>query len=167
MYIYVIDTRSPFSGKGWHWPWTTVESLKVNGKDSVSAIVTRISKLAKEKIDCLLLCAHGNTGYLQLGKEGLTANNAHVLRSLKGKFADDAKGIEVHGCGVGSDTNILKGHDKKNNAVCKPGTSGGGNGFKFLKALATAAKAKATGALNCQYDDASFSFEGPTITAKP
>ena len=44
MYVYVIDTRSPFSGKGWHWPWSKVESLKVNGTDSVSAIVTRIGK---------------------------------------------------------------------------------------------------------------------------
>jgi hypothetical protein len=168
MLMYVFDERWPGAFESArHMPWTTVSVFKVSSTTSIPTIMTWIRHYAEEKIELLLLCAHGNSGYLQLGT-GLTQATAHHFSAIADLFESDADGIEIHGCGVGSSTNILKGMDKKNNPVCQAGTySSGGAGQLLLSAMANAAKTPVKAGLNCQLADAGFDFEGPTVTERP
>jgi hypothetical protein len=167
MLMYVFDERWPGAFESArHMPWTTVEVLKVRKDATITSIVTLIRENAIEDIETLLLCAHGNSGYLQLG-EGLNHGRANHFSRLAGKFESGGV-IEIHGCGVASSTDVLKGFDKKGGAVCKAGTqSSSGAGELLLSALATATGASVKAALNCQLADAGFDFEGPTVTVKP
>src|SRR5262249_55417646 len=150
-----------------------VGRIYVSETTTIPNVVSGILKMATdigELIELLRLCGHGNSGVQQIGQypPGLNQTSASHFRSLVGKFDSSGKGIELHGCGIASDTNIVKGVDKNDHAICKPGTDKkGGVGYNFLKALADAAQVKVTGAINCQKADANYDWEGATVTVGP
>lgn len=178
MIYYIIDVRYPGRYK-------MINQLPgTDGKDylyhfvyeteSIKGIVARTTqyitkaKLGHGSIDMIRLCGHGNTGYVQIG-EGLQESNADEFGALAGYLRADAgaDGIQVHGCGVGSDTNILAPGSTITNPVCKPGTAAKGGGYRLLGKLANATKKNVTAGLNCQYVDSDWKWEGPTITVCP
>lgn len=123
-------------------------------------------------VDMIRLCGHGNSGYLQLG-EGLDMSNAKWFRNLAIFMKPDLYrvGVEIHGCGVASDTSVAKEGSKIENPVCVPGsTQNGDHGLNFLKKLASAINRNVKAGLNCQFPTDRYNnwkFTGPTITVKP
>src|SRR5262249_44626093 len=126
MIIYVFDARWPGPGPGRHW-LTKVGRIYVSETTTIPSVVGGILKMANdigELIELLRLCGHGNAGVQEMGQfpPGLNQTSASHFRALAGKFDSSGKGIEIHGCGVASGTDVFKGFDKKNREVCKPGT---------------------------------------------
>lgn len=145
------------------------QSIKTIVRDTKSFIVK--ANLGFQSVDMIRLCGHGNSGYLQFG-EGLNESNAAAFSELALFMKPDlyAVGVEIHGCGVGSDTSISGARGAINNPECVPGsTQNGDRGLNFLKKLAKAINRNVKAGLNCQtiylYDN--WGFEGPTITVKP
>lgn len=118
-------------------------------------------------LDILRLCAHGNSGYMALSDEGLTAANARQMVALQDLMAQGGR-VELHSCGTASDTTIAGADEEKQQTVyCAPGTARGGKGQAFIQALANAFGVPVTGALDCQYYLNDWQFEGQTITCYP
>ncbi len=175
MIYYIIDIRYPYGykiitklpgtlGKDYlyHFVYQT-HSMKNIVQDTKNFILNE--KLGQGSMDMIRLCGHGNTGYMQIG-EGLSESNAGEFSALASFLKADAykDGIQIHGCGVGSDTNILGSGSTITNPICVAGTSNEGSGYKLLKKLAVAVKRNVTAGLNCQYVDDDWKFEGITIT---
>jgi hypothetical protein len=168
MIVYLFDPRWP--DKQYYTPhpvspsvvkWICFEDVSV--RDMLTAMKTR-RDIKPGMIQLMRVCAHGNTGYVELG-QGLTQTGAGAFDVLKGCFAPRADGIEIHACGVASDTDILKNGTKH---TCVAGTySPNGVGYNFLKALAEAAGAPVRAAINCQQADRPFNYEGQTMTVRP
>jgi hypothetical protein len=146
------------------------ESIRTIVRDTKKNILE--AKWGYYSVDMIRLCGHGDSGQLQLG-EGLTESNADQFSELAVCMKPDYQriGVEIHGCGVASDTSVLGASSTINNPICVPGSSQNGDrGRNFLKKLAKAIGRHVKGGLNCQYvldryDD--WKFEGPTITATP
>lgn len=178
MIYYIIDIRYPYGYKMitklpgierkdylYHfvYPTQSIESIVKYTKRSIIE-----EKLGHHSVDMIRLCGHGNSAYVQIG-EGLTESNADEFETLANfmKAAAYKDGIQIHGCGVGSDTNILGPGSTITNPVCVAGSASKGKGYKLLKALANSIKRNVTAGLNCQYVDDDWKFEGPTITVCP
>jgi hypothetical protein len=129
------------------------------------------AKLGYQSVDMIRLCGHGDSGFLQFG-EGLNESNAGEFSELAPFMKRDLYrvGVEIHGCGVASDTSI-NAKSNINNPVCVPGsTQNGGRGSGFLIKLAKAINRNVIAGINCQtiYNSADdWRFEGSTITVKP
>ena len=178
MIYYIIDIRFPYrykvitilpgtEGKDYlyHFVYQT-QTIKEVVQYTKRAILE--SKLGYRSIDAIRLCGHGNSGYLQLG-EGLTESNAAEFKALANFLKADAynDGIQIHGCGVGSDTSVVSPDSTINNPVCIPGTASKGKGYSLLRMLADSINRNVTAGLNCQYADEGWKFEEPTITVCP
>ena len=82
-------------------------------------------------VDCLFLCAHGNSGMILLGN-GIGINRAARFSKLKGIFSANSRGIEIHGCGCASPTDLEGNHLW----ISKEGTvARSGKGFDFVKTI--------------------------------
>lgn len=168
MIIYVFDTRWPgkLEPSILHSSKDRVEHFTVNPRVSIVNIARAVAGLSEGKgsIWMLRLCAHGNSGFLELG-QGLSANSAQFLRFLKGYFTPGGPGIEIHGCATGSSREV---RSKWFGLSCTPGQGEfAGNGYMFLRAIADATGARTRGALNCQHADDEFKWEGSTLTVDP
>ena len=178
MIYYIIDTRFPdgykvitklpgTEGKDYlyHFVYAS-QTIKTIVQDTKRFILG--GKLGNGSLDMIRLCGHGNSAYLQIG-EGLTESNAGAFGDLATFLKADVfkDGIQIHGCGVGSDTNILGAGSTITNPICVPGSAKQGDGWKFLCKLAASVKRNVTAGLNCQYVDNDWKFEGPTITVSP
>lgn len=175
MVYYIIDVRFPKAFKRsvelklqsatrtdylYHFVYPN-QSIKTIVCDTKRFILD--ARLGAQSVDMIRLCGHGNSGRLQFG-EGLNESNAAAFSELAVFMKPDLNliGVEIHGCGVGSDTSING---------CVPGsTQNGGRGLNFLKKLAKAINRNVKAGLNCQtvyntFDD--WRFEGMTITVKP
>lgn len=167
MIIYVFDTRWPgeFKPSTLHTNKDRVEHFTVNKNVAIVNIARAVTGCSQGKgsIWLLRLCAHGNSGFLELG-QGLSANSAQFLRVLKGYFTPGGPGIELHGCATGSSIGVTP----KWFRSCTPGRGEfAGNGYMFLRAVADATGVRVRGALNCQYPDDEFEWEGSTLTVEP
>ncbi|MHC5537220.1 hypothetical protein ACYOEI_03170 [Singulisphaera rosea] len=176
--VYAIDSRYPSTG--WSISGTIdVDYVRVNVTpaakiEEIAMGMTRTLMYTNRKyhsVDLLILAAHGNSGYLQLG-EGLTAEKAKQFKALAPWLKRDlyADGMRLHGCGVASSTNIVGPGSTITAPICVPGTTTpgfDGNGYKLLKALAVAIGRNVTAGVDCQYTDEGWKFEGPTVTVNP
>jgi hypothetical protein len=176
--VYAIDSRYPLTG--WsisgkvNEDYVRVDVVPANSIKSIAAsLVTALRNAHRSfhSVDLVILAAHGNTGYLQLG-EGLTASNADKFDDLARWMRKDlyADGMQLHGCGVASSTNILGPGSTITNPQCIAGTTSpgfNGNGYKMLHALAKSVERNVTAGVNCQYTDSGWKFEGPTVTVNP
>ena len=119
---------------------------------------------------------HKISGIPNNGFNGLTRiheSNAAAFGELAVFMKSDNSrvGVEIHGCGVASDTSIIGPGATIEKPFCLPGsTQNGNNGLIFLKKLAKSINRKVKAGLHCQtvenrYD--TWKFEGPTITVTP
>lgn len=190
MIYYIIDTRFPHAFRRsvelntrqgddqmedfefpslYHFVYAN-QSIKQIVQDTKRFMLD--AKWGYYSVDMIRLCGHGDTGYLQFG-EGLNESNAAEFSELSVFMKPDYSrvGVEIHGCGVGSDTSVVGAASTINNPVCVPGSSQNGDrGRNFLMKLAKAVKRHVRAGINCQmvahrYDN--WKFEGPTITATP
>jgi hypothetical protein len=175
---YAIDSRYPLTG--WSIPGKLNEdyvqvnvvpanSIKGIAKGIVSALQN--AHRSYHSVDLVILAAHGNTGYLQIG-EGLTSGNADNFEDLARWMRIDlfGDGMRLHGCGVASSTDILGPKSTITNPQCIAGTTSpgfNGKGYVMLHGLAKAINRNVTAGVNCQYTDAGWKFEGPTVTVNP
>jgi hypothetical protein len=160
--IFCFDPRWP----GSFVPYRsnrTIRHFTVQRTDSIPMIVQRIRSVAgNDQIDTLYLCAHGNSGYLQLGT-GLTPTTAPSFSVLSGRFASMGF-IQIHGCGVASSTSITAPGGTVEHPLVVPGTfTGSGLGLELLRTLANHTGALVEAAINAQYDDPLYTYEGPTV----
>ena len=131
------------------------------------------AKWGAGSIDMIRLCGHGDSGELQIG-EGLNESNAAEFGELAPYMKSDFSrvGVEIHGCGVGSDTSIVGSGGTVNSPVCVPGSTQQEKNQKGLNLLAKLAKAinrNVKAGINCQlvYQYDNWKFEGPTLTVRP
>jgi hypothetical protein len=82
--IIVFDTRLGGSPPWKHASATCV----VDERHTMSSIVTWLKSKCKKYSgsETVYIMAHGNQGYVQLGKDGLSTKNAHLWRPLYGKL---------------------------------------------------------------------------------
>lgn len=182
--LYVFDERYPIREikPGLH-AQKTVRRLVVGPKVPIPETVRMIidALASGEKIELLRLCAHGDSGGLILGS-GLVSANTEGLRPLRLHMDTNAglqsKKVEIHGCGVASDTSVLK----PNTNPTHPGTgdvlpgsfSGqrdhvgfGGRGYMFLLSVAVCVMAKVEGAVNVQAANSGFRYQGQSVIVAP
>lgn len=144
-----------------------------------------------EKLDCLFLCGHGNSGVLYIAN-GLGKNKSTNFSKLKGAFNANSRGIELHGCAMASSTDVgntfesILDEIKKHpylvilpiiaiiNGVLKshkgtPGAKEFDQGYQFLKALAVNSGVKVTAPIDMVFGpSAAYSFKDVrTMTVFP
>ncbi|MEP6900954.1 MAG: hypothetical protein ABJA66_04340 [Actinomycetota bacterium] len=112
-------------------------------------------------IDCLFLCAHGNSGMIALG-DWVGPIKAAKFAKLKGTFKANSRGIEIHGCASASASNITE-WDGTGTA------SKFGKGYDFLKNLAVSAGVKVTAPIDSIWGfNAAYSYKDVrTMTVMP
>lgn len=153
------------------YPGQSIRTIVSDTRRNIFAYLIR-KQLGVSSLDMIRLCGHGDSGFLEIG-EGLTESNADEFSALALFMRSDFSpvGIEIHGCGVGSDTSIVGRGRSVGDPICVPGSTQNGNqGRNFLLKLAKAINKNVKAGINCQtvdnrYDN--WTFEGPTITATP
>ena len=160
-------------------PNTRTATIDVYSSESLSAIVERVVGACTHprSIWLLRIMAHGNSGYVQLGREPLNRNSCREFKSLRGYLTPGGIGIALHSCGPASHTSITRDPDDwlerllvdKDSWVTIPGTvgPGGGSGVDFLRQLASYTGVPVRGGVNTQRPDSDFRFEGPSIAVSP
>lgn len=165
-----VSAIEPFEEENlYHFVYPT-QSIRTIVQDTKRFILD--ANLGYRSIDMIRLCGHGDSGRLQFG-EGLNESNAAEFGALAAFMKPDSSnvGVEIHGCGVGSDTSVVGSGSTINNPVCVPGsTQNTGKGLNFLKKLANSINRPVKAGLNCQTIDDRYDgweFEGLTLTVKP
>jgi hypothetical protein len=144
-----------------HAKGTTVDESTVEADHTIPTIAVFIVKRSKDqKIRLLRLCGHGNAGFLQLGK-GLDFSSQTGLRKLANEkiFASDAV-VEIHGCGVASDKNLIlnpRGHHVGSWRI-------DGKGHRFLKAMAKTLGVTVRAGVCGQEADQTYKYECQVVT---
>jgi len=124
-----------------------------------------------DRVSVMRMMSHGNSGiffFPGMWNYYLTSVKYADLRSI---FAPLAR-LEIHGCGVASESDVLKPganphSPRASDAV--PGTFTGnrkGAGLVYLKRVASIFNLPSTGAIDVQPDN-SWSYRGDTVTAFP
>lgn len=146
----------------------------VGVKDGHSAqqIVDAIQKVSSGyQIKVMRILSHGNAGQLAFPNLGDAWSISSKFKQLRPRFAPLAR-LELHGCGVASETNVLKpGVIKpRNRDDCVPGRFTGdpdGDGITFLFAIARTFNVITIGAVDIQFADESWSYDGVTVSITP
>lgn len=167
MIVYVHDRRSPWNHYRAFRRDQGVSDVKfviVSPSMTIAQVAGAIVRAggAKGSIWRLMLLAHGNSGYLQIGR-GLTRATAPQLGVLRSSFTPGGEGIEIHGCGVASGTAI---GDTPTIGLRGSGQSGGG-GDRLVRALAFATGVTVKAAIDAQRVDYDGVFNGPYIAVGP
>jgi hypothetical protein len=129
------------------------------------------STLGRDRMSVMRIMSHGNSGVFYF--PGLWNYNRIALEyaDLRPLFAPLAQ-LELHGCGVVSETSVLKegaNPDSPRLSDAVPGTFTGnrnGNGLRYLKRVASFFNVPTVGAVNVQPLD-TWSYKGETVTAQP
>nr|WP_047572533.1 hypothetical protein [Methylobacterium sp. ZNC0032] len=165
-YDYNLRTPSPDG-----LPTKLIGAVNGNTADQIIAAVVKVAE--GQKIKAMRILAHGNAGQLafpQMDDEYTISSKFKALRSYFGPMAR----IEIHGCGVASETDIMRpGVDyrqARRTSDFKPGTftgKNGGAGLSYLRRFASILNARVTGAVDVQHFDEQWSYEGRTVTVEP
>jgi hypothetical protein len=158
--LFCFDTR--LANEAYHYtPYSSPfdeRRLIVNSAYTMGGVVAHIrSLLGQDKLHMLHLLGHGAPGSVQIGT-GLDANSAMQFYALNGRF-DPPGWIRIHGCSVASSTTPSGGQGTWHGAS--------GPGYQLLWYLAWYTGARVQAALNTQYYDPHFTFEGPHVTVTP
>lgn len=178
MIVNLYDSR----GLAGDWQYTTPRNniirLVAGRQESLNNILRRVIEACQGpgSIWLLRIIAHGNSGFIQLGRENLNTSNAQQLSTLRNYFTSNGIGIAIHSCGSASDTpitgepNILQRIINYDVNKCDlhsivPGTiaRGGGRGVNFLRAISRSSRTVVRGGINVQSPDSRFRFEGNSI----
>ena len=181
MIIYAVDDRYPSGWRVAQTRWLIRVTAVMTIQQIVAEIKSRVTTAGGgyNSIRTIILAGHGNAGYVQLGT-GLTIAEVPHFTHLRNFMTPTPaeNGIEIHGCGVASASSILGNGSTITNPICvsgmyeypevRPGVRVvRGAGYALLAALANTVGRNVTAGLNCQYADANWAFEGPTITVAP
>jgi hypothetical protein len=127
----------------------------------------------KWKIHIMRIVAHGNSGYLAFNGMTRATTMSPEWRRLRSYFAPTAR-LELHGCGVASQTPILKRGTPVGSpvqAAIVDGTFSGapdGVGLTYLRAVAATFGVPVTAGIDVQYVEANvWTFERDTVTVFP
>lgn len=165
MIMNVFDSRYPIKKPyGIYRPGDNVVDyhLAPRAKIAIIPIFLIAASEGENSIWLLRLCAHGNSGFLELG-EGLTAANAFHFNILGNYFTPGGGGIEIHACGVGSSMALEPPFIQGRGGI----GSTKGPGYDLLRALAQGTGVQVTAAINIQGADRYHNWEGMAITVTP
>jgi hypothetical protein len=142
-----------------------VDEFIVEAIHTIPTISVFIIKHAKNRrISKLRLCAHGNSGYLELGTGLDIASQADFTKLHSKKVFTKDAAVEIYGCAVASATWVKQ--DKDGNWL--HGTwKVDGIGHKFVKALAATLRVKVRAAVDLQHGDRLYRYENQYITVEP
>jgi hypothetical protein len=166
--IYLHDPRSPwprYRSFATHKAAADVEHIVISATMSMSQVAQAVIRKAGKprNIWLLVMLAHGNKGFLQMGR-GLTRSTAGSFSVLRPYMAPGGRGIEIHGCAVASDTPVA---DNPSVGLQGVGRSSPTSGVNMLIALAKAAQCTTKGAVDAQavYSNGPNSgrFNGPYV----
>jgi hypothetical protein len=178
--LHVFNTSDPIGERGFRQS----SSYSPEGLPTAAIAVQNLTPASKV-VDLMLHCvggarvqvlrtlAHGNSGYYDFPYMWIVDMISLEYRRLKGSFAENAR-YELHGCGVASETDILKkGVDVRDarpgNTV--PGTFRGqadGRGLKYLRRVAVVFGVNVVAGIDVQTAPPnSWGFEGDTVTVSP
>lgn len=140
---------------------STPEQVVAAAKNAVGA----------DRVRVMRMMSHGNCGIFFFPGMWNYYMSSVKYADLRGVFTPLAR-LEIHGCGVASETDVLKPganpHSPRPSDVV-PGTFTGnrkGVGLVYLRRVASIFNVPATGAIDAQRDD-SWSYQGDTVTAWP
>lgn len=178
MIVNLVDRRAGGTGSNGqdHRPQSQTTDIVVQMADNLEKVVGRVVRTVRNRrsIWLLRIVAHGNTGSVQLGGEGLDINTAGKLKALREFFTPGGIGIALHSCGSASNTDILGDpvvNEETNTTIYPlvPGTlaAGGGRGVDFLRRLAASCDVPVRGGIHSQLNDRRYRFEGRSIVALP
>jgi hypothetical protein len=126
-----------------------------------------------QKMHIMRMVSHGNTGHMEFPRMEDPLLIGLEYQRFRNYF-DPAARLELHGCGVASDTDIAKPgtdfrHPKASDAV--PGKFAGytnGRGLTFLRRVANVFGVQVVGAVDVQHVSANrWEYEGDTVTVFP
>lgn len=152
-------------------PGEQVHNVHLERGIALEGVVQKIlaAKPPNEKITKLFILAHGDSGvvFLPGQKEDplkyLFFMTSAKFAPLREHFHPYQRAIELHCCGVASDTSIL---DAKGTVI--PGTFKGdrkGQGYQFMKQLAMHTHCTVQGYINREFN--SDRWTGPTVLVYP
>jgi hypothetical protein len=149
------------------------------------AVGVRIGMPAREVVDLILhgvgnsqvqvlrTVAHGDYGYYEFPHLYMEDMISLEYARLKKIWAPNAR-FEMHGCGLASETSILRkgvaARDAKSHNTVKGTFSGrsDGKGLRYLRRVASTVGAQVVAGVNVQEAPPnSFGFEGDTVTVVP
>jgi hypothetical protein len=132
--------------------------LFANEKLRLVDLVTMIGFMAPPgpSIECLHLCSHGNSGWINLC-QGVAFLNSWEFRNLRGRFQEGGRGIRIHGCMVAAS-------EPRNTCEETPRNTSKTIGRTFMQSLSNATQTKVTAALTCQLTD---QYVGEVLTVYP
>jgi hypothetical protein len=127
----------------------------------------------KFKIHIMRIVSHGDAGQLFFNGMTRAETISEEWRRLRSYFAPTAS-LELHGCGVASQTSIVKDFAPANSppqAYIKDGTFNGaenGLGLKFMRALSSKLGVQVTAGIDVQWSSANdWTYERDTVTVFP
>jgi hypothetical protein len=168
MIVYLIDSRAPAAPpprslealqqhqddfeQGWRrvvraLPGHADAQIVIAGPgDNIAGLMQSIRAAVRtaNTIWLLRILAHGNQGFVQLGR-GLRLSEAHQFLLIAALMTPNGKGIEIHGCEVG----------------------GGSHGRRLLQRIANAIGMQVAASPGWQGADNRFQFEGQMTTVQP
>ena len=114
----------------------------------------------RQSIWLLILVAHGNPGSLSLGG-AIDVRALSKFAPLRDYMTPGGPGIEVHGCGIASDTRLDR-HGRGSHLSGR-----GGVGYNWVSTLARTVGVPVTAGLDDQILDELGRLEGTLITVQP
>ncbi len=135
-------------------------ALQTSACDVVNKALTTVE--IGQKIMIMRILAHGNSGQL-LFPWLLDTSSISLEYQRFQYFFDPLARLEVHGCGVASDTPI-----PKSNGVGKFAGYTSGNGLKYLRKMAQVFGVKVVAGIDEQYTHRNnWGYDGDTVTVFP
>jgi len=137
-----------------------VKFLEVNRDTPIVNVVRAIATdvRSQRSIWRLMLLAHGNSGWLELGT-GLDSNSARFFSALRSYFTPNGEGIEIHGCGVASSSVVT--------LEVQKGTGQSWSGAAWLYELARVTGVQVMAAVDVQWTHDDGFFNGPYQVVQP
>lgn len=154
---------------GAHLPFRQVGAYEKSTPKQIVQAVREV--MSKDRVAVMRIMSHGNSGALFF--PGLEDYRVISMAYVELRSIFTALGrLEIHGCGVASETDVLKPganpvRPRRSDSV--PGTFSGnknGRGLVYLKRVASFFNVPTVGAVDAQDLD-SWSYKGATVTAFP
>ena len=129
--------------------------------------------IGASKVQILRTVAHGDSGFYRFPHMWVEAGISLEYARLTRTFATNAR-FELHGCGIASETSILKDGVAVEDATVANTVSGTfsgrstGRGLKYLRKVASTFGVPVTAGVDVQIAEPNkFTFEGDTVTVYP
>jgi hypothetical protein len=149
-------------------------AIGVRFGNSADQIVKAVNKVAAgRKVRVMRMVSHGDSGGFMFPELWNVNLVSQKLAALRATFAPLGR-LELHGCGIASETSIVKPGARSDPPSMRdvlPGTFAGrsnGRGLQYLRRLASVFNVPTTGAVNAQWvSGRDWGYEGDTVTVFP